>query len=177
MNDQAHEDAVRTALAAHGQGSIEVYCQEKSHEDERWDMGRFELETVGPDEPLGIWIWCPRASRRRGGRKNRSRRDKLLEAGYEPASSNGPQLLFGNWPVPQHVHDPESSPEPIRIRHPLKCGRCDLSLPRRDRSLDDTGARAVSRNEDRLQIVLDILLIAGVPKISLSALAARMLST
>lgn len=181
---EEHEAAVRAALLMHGRvshdevfgrivcWSVEVYCQEPSHTEKRWEIGTFILEDLGPNHPLNSWLWRPRAKRHRAGKGNRER-ERLWRASEDKLATPGPQILIGDTPLPQN-RDYGSSPNATRWRYPLKCGSCGLSLPWSDRSIDVDTGESTNRGADRLQIELDKLAIAGAPDVPLSRLVAKL---
>lgn len=167
---EVHEAALRAALAEHGfEGrdhtgaaiggrvwwSILLYCDEESHNREKpWDIGDFQL-IVDHGYPLPVWSYQQRGRRRRsGGYRRRS--------GTSAFDTNA-QHLIGNRLLPNLHNAGEFDISKVDVRYPLRCGKCDLSLPWRRRHM---------RGEDKLQIELDKRAIAGVSQVALSELVA-----
>ncbi|ORA13573.1 hypothetical protein BST16_13985 [Mycobacterium asiaticum DSM 44297] len=110
---------------------IEVYCKESSHSEKRWRVGTFERHE-------GHAEWRIDAHLTRGGQQH---------------------TLIGNRRLPAVFLADGNEPDE-RVRYPLRCGRCDLSVP-----ISEGSARM-----RRLQSALDQLARAGVSEISLSGL-------
>jgi len=138
--------------------SVEVYCQEQSHAERPYDIGKFYLR-IFSGYPVELWAWEPRRRRHRRGRSAALRRQRQQGTSvFHP----GPQHLIGDTLLPE-VHNGKF--RGVEMRYPLKCNACNLSLPWR---------QVRPREEDRLQIELDKRAIAGLSRVALSELVARL---
>jgi hypothetical protein len=122
---------------------IELYCREPSHAEKRWNICKF-IGTIGDDgEPTG---WMPEE--------------------FFLAQSVPRQMLEGTRLLPFVVmHEiGEDFAQPPEARWPLRCEKCNLSVP----------VRAGTAAFDRLMDALNKLAAHGVPEISLATLAANL---
>jgi hypothetical protein len=157
-----HEEDVLAALAGtEGKWSILVYCQQPSHE--RRDVTAFRINVDPPggippglrsasiSERLPFWDAADWFVSPQGDERQRRRRDR------RPTR----QFMLNDRPV-GHRHF-VSDWSKVDTRYPLRCRKCDLSIPRRRRAV---------RSEDDLQIALDKLAMIGRAEVSLSELEA-----
>jgi hypothetical protein len=157
---ELHEAAVRSALAGRNIWSIMIYCHEPSHSDKPWDIDTFRLILSSQSAPLPFWEAHSVRTVRRDGRA-------------AIAARRNEQYLSGNRQrqIQQLPSEAPVVPDDVDIRYPLRCKKCDLSIPRRRRRI---------RQEDDLQIALDKVLVAdagrGIPpgesRVSLTELGA-----
>lgn len=86
---------------------IEVYCQEPSHEERRWDIGIYRSVHTGF---TATWMWLPGSKRLLGQSKTMARLDgdRYIPSGFLPEGGS------------------------IRQRPRLKCKLCRLAYTRSD---------------------------------------------
>jgi hypothetical protein len=152
--------------------TILVYCQEPSHSEKCFEIGEFTLLAYVPHgqlpelsledlKPMPLWRYQPRRTRHRGGRTQTQRRQRRQDG--TAVFGTAAQHLIGDQVLPVSFHPGEFNPAAVAERYPLKCKRCGLSVPHRQRQ---------NRGEDIMQDALDERLIAAVDRVSLRELAA-----
>ena len=127
--------------------TVEVYCQEWSHAEKRWEIASFKQ--IRP----GRWVMSPgrfgSGKRLRQPGDTRARIDRATDTRIDTEE--------------HRVKDAAGETrlrktDETRNRYNLRCAKCDLSVPCRSETLDS---------------ILATLAAAGVSEISLAALAAR----
>lgn len=126
-----------------GKWSIVVYCDSPAHE-KHYEIAEFRITVSAPEWP-SYWMY------HRRGRRQRRRGESVVTINAQHMV--GDRLMTKPYEHGTSVSDAE-------LRYPLKCA-CGDSMPWR---------RSRVRADDRLQIALDGLAVAGVSRIALAAL-------